>query len=164
MQISLQNHIDGLRIWTQTKIMGERRKIYILLQDCEGHVLVDKSAVGLPPRSTPTPVSKGEVFEALPHADQPKEKNRISLAGVERKDLRLQCEDKDIKKLTVTEAESLLALPSAALRYEKFLTIQEVGRQAEQSVSNSKTTLNRFIFIFLPKPEVLVIRNRKISL
>lgn len=127
-------------------------------------MVVDKSALGLPPRSTPTPVSKGEVFEALPHADQPKEKNRISLAGVERKDLRLQCEDKDIKKLTVTEAESLLALPSAALRYEKFLTIQEVGRQAEQSVSNSKTSLNRFIFIFLPKPEVLVIRNRQISL
>ena len=144
--------------------MGERRKIYILLQDCEGYVFVDKSALGLPPRSTPTPVSKGEVFEVLPHADQPKEKNRISLAGVERKDLRLQCEDKDIKKLTVTEAESLLALPSAALRYEKFLTIQEVGRQAEQSVSNSKTSLNRFIFISLPRPYVLVIRNRQISL
>lgn len=127
-------------------------------------MFVDKSALGLPPRSTPTPVSKGEVFEVLPHADQPKEKNRISLAGVERKDLRLQCEDKDIKKLTVTEAESLLALPSAALRYEKFLTIQEVGRQAEQSVSNSKTSLNRFIFISLPKPYVLVIRNRQISL
>ena len=132
--------------------MGERRKIYILLQDCEGYVFVDKSALGLPSRSTPTSVSKGEVLEALPQADQPKEKNRISLAGVERKDLRLQCEDKDIKKLTVTEAESLLALPSAALRYEKFLTIQEVGRQAEQSVSNSKTSLNRFIFISLPKP------------
>ena len=145
--------------------MEERRKIYILLQDCEGYVFVDKSALGLPPTfiSTPTPVSKGEVFEALPHAEQPKEKSRISLAGVERKDLRLQCEEKDIKKLTVTEAESLLALPSAALRYEKFLTI-EGGRQAEQGVSNSKTILNRFIFISLPKPYVLVIRSKQISL
>lgn len=132
--------------------MEERRKIYILLQDCEGYVFVDKSALGLPPRSTPTPVSKGEVFKALPHAEQPKEKSSISLAGVERKDLRLQCEEKDVKKLTVAEAESLLVLPSAALRYEKFLTIQEVRRQAEQSVSNSKTILNRFIFISLPKP------------
>lgn len=142
--------------------MEERRKIYILLRDCEGYVFVDKSALGLQPRSTPTLISKGEVFEALPQAEQRKEKNRISLAGVERKNLRLQCEDKDIKKLTVTEAESLLALSSAALRYETFLTIQEVGRQAEQSVSNSKTSLNRFIFIF--RHQTLVISNKQISL
>ena len=140
--------------------MGERRKIYILLQDCEGYVFVDKSALGLPPRSTPTPVSKGEVFEALPHADQPKEKHRISLAGVERKDLRLQCEDKDIKKLTVTEAESLLAVPSAALRYEKFLTIQEVGRQAEQSVSNSKTSYMT-LFSFTPPRQTLSFSSKE---
>lgn len=125
-------------------------------------MFVDKSALGLQPRSTPTLISKGEVFEALPQAEQRKEKNRISLAGVERKNLRLQCEDKDIKKLTVTEAESLLALSSAALRYETFLTIQEVGRQAEQSVSNSKTSLNRFIFIF--RHQTLVISNKQISL
>ena len=125
-------------------------------------MFVDKSALGLPPRSTPTLISKGEVFETLPQVEQRKEKNRISLAGVERKDLRLQCEDKDIKKLTVTEAESLLALSSAALRYEKFLTIQEVGLQAEQSVSNSKTSLNRFIFI--SRHQTLVISNKQISL
>lgn len=105
------------------KIMEKRREMYIFLQDCDSHVFFDRSVLGLQPKSTPALVLEGDLFEALPQAEQPKEENRIALAGVERKDLSLQCEDKEVKKLTVTEAESLLALSSAV-----------------QSVSNSKTS------------------------
>ena len=122
------------------KIMEKRRRTYILLRDCESYVFVDRSAHGLQPKSAPAPVLKGDLFEALPQAPHPKGENGIALAGVEQTDLRLQCEDKDVKKLTVTKAEPLLALSSAAFRFEKFLKIQDVGRQAVQSVSNSKTS------------------------
>ena len=105
------------------KKMEKRRKTYIFLQDCESHVFFDRSALGYHPKSAPAPVLERNLFEALPQAEQPKGENRIALARVERKDPSLQCEDKEVKKLTVTEAESLLALSSAV-----------------QSVSNSKTS------------------------
>ena len=117
------------------KIMEKRRKMYIFLQDCESHVFFDRSTLGLQPKSTPALVLEGDLFEALPRAEQPKGENRIALAGIERKDLRLQCEDKEVKKLIVTEAESLLALSSAV-----------------QSVSNSKTSyISSFSF---PPPKL----------
>ena len=114
------------------KIMEERRKMYIFLQDCESHVFFDRSALGLQPKSTPAPVLEGDLFEALPQGKPPKGENRIALAGVERRDPRLQCKDKEVKTLTVTEAESLLALSSAV-----------------QSVSNSKTS-KKSLFSFAP--------------
>ena len=107
--------------------------MYIFLQDCESHVFFGRSA--LQPKLTPALVLQGDLFEALPQADQPKGENRIALAGVERKDVRLQCEDKEVKKLTVTETESLLALSSAV-----------------QSVSNSKISyISSFSF---PPPKL----------
>lgn len=115
------------------KIMEKRRNMYIFLQDCESHVFFGRSA--LQPKLTPALVLQGDLFEALPQADQPKGENRIALAGVERKDVRLQCEDKEVKKLTVTETESLLALSSAV-----------------QSVSNSKISyISSFSF---PPPKL----------
>ena len=117
------------------KIMEKRRKTYIFLQDCESHVFFDRSALGLQPKSSPAPVLERNLFEALPQAEQPKRENRIALAGVKQKDLRLQCEDKEVKKLTVTEVEPLLALSSAL-----------------QSVSNSKTS---YISLFsFPPPNL----------
>lgn len=117
------------------KIMEKRRKIYIFLQDCESHVFFHRSALGLQPKSAPAPVLEGDLFDALPQAEQPKGEDRIALAGVKRKDLYLQCEDKEVKKLTVMEAESLLALSSAV-----------------QSVSNSKTSyISSFSF---PPPKL----------
>ena len=116
--------------------------MYILLRDCEGYVFVDRSALGLRPKPAPASFLKGDLFEALPQAEQPKEKDRIALAGVKRKDLRLECKKIYVKKLTVTKAESLLALSSAVLRYETFLvSIQDIAQQVDvQSVSNSKTS------------------------
>lgn len=105
------------------------------MQDCESHVFFDRSTLGLQPKSAPAPVLERNLFEALPQAEQPKGENRIALAGVKQKDLRLQCEDKEVKKLTVTEVESLLALSSAL-----------------QSVSNSKTS---YISLFsFPQPNL----------
>ena len=113
-------------------------------------MFVDRSALGLQPKLAPASFLKGDLFEVLPQAEQPKEKNRIALVGVIRKDLRLECKKIYVKKLTVTKAESLLALSSAELRYEKsLLPIQDVGQQVVQSVSNSKTI---YITLFSSPP------------
>lgn len=117
-------------------------------------MFVDRSALGLQPKAAPAPFLKGDLFEALPRAEQPKEKNRIALAGVKRNDLRLECEKSHVKKLTVTKAESLLALSSAAFSYEKFLNIQDVGQQVLQCVSNSRTTYIT-LFSFTPPHQTL---------
>lgn len=114
-------------------------------------MFVDRSALGLQPKAAPAPVLKGDLLEALPQAEQPKETNRIALTGVKRKDLRLECEKSHVKELTVTKTESLLALSSAAFRYEKFLNIQDVGQQVWQCVSNSNK-LHDFIFIHPASP------------
>lgn len=117
------------------KIMEKRRKTYIFLKKGDSHVFFDRSALGLQPKSAPAPVLERDLFEAHPQAEQPKGENRIAVAGVKQKDLRLQCEDNEVKKLTVTEVESLLA-PSSAL----------------QSVSNSKTS---YISLFsIPPPNL----------
>lgn len=140
--------------------MEKRRSMYILLRDCEGYVFVDRSALGLQPKAAPAPVLKGDLLEALPQAEQPKETNRIALAGVKRKDLRLECEKSHVKELTVTKTESLLALSSAAFRYEKFLNIQDVGQQVWQWVSNSKTSYMT-LFSFTPPHQTLSFSSKE---
>ena len=140
--------------------MEKRRSMYILLRDCKGYVFVDRSALGLQPKAAPAPVLKGDLLEALPQAEQPKETNRIALAGVKRKDLRLECEKSHVKELTVTKTESLLALSSAAFRYEKFLNIQDVGQQVWQWVSNSKTSYMT-LFSFTPPHQTLSFSSKE---
>lgn len=124
------------------KPMEERGKGYILLQDHEGCVKVDRTALGLPPKSAPALILKGELLQAIPQPKPPKHPTRLALSGIERKELYLECEKKD-----VIEVDTLLALYPSAVRYKKkFFHLEDDRWQALQSVSNSKTSLNKFIF------------------
>ena len=79
--------------------MVEPRNRYILLQDCVGDFIIERFALGLPPKVTPTRVLKGELLEALPEAEQPDDSTRIALAGIDRRNLRLECGVKDVTRL-----------------------------------------------------------------
>ena len=101
--------------------MEEPRNRYILVQDRVGHPGRSMLALGLTTKATPTQVLKGELLEALPEAEQPSDSTRIALAGIERKSLRLECRTEDINRLTSEEADLLLAISSAGLRYQTFI-------------------------------------------
>ena len=103
--------------------MEEPRNRYILLKDRVGEVL-ERSLLILAIdllllRSTPTQLllKKGELLEALPLNEQPGDSTKIALGGIDRK-IRVECGMKDIMKLTVQEADLLLAISSLTLRYQ----------------------------------------------
>ena len=76
--------------------MERPSKSYILLHDCLGLLEINSLAVGLPPKTIPTQAFKGELFEVLPKAKQPRDSTRVALTGIDRKSLRLECSKKDI--------------------------------------------------------------------
>ena len=96
--------------------MEEPRNRFILLQDRSGEIL-ETGPLGLFTKSTPTQLLKGELLEALPDSEQPGDSTRITLGGIDRK-LRVECRMEDVMKLTVEEADLLLAISSATLRYQ----------------------------------------------
>ena len=76
---------------------------------------------GLSVKSTPTQLLKGELLEALPKTEQPNDATRIALAGIERKNLRLECDTEAIARLMDEDADLLLAISSEGLRYQTFI-------------------------------------------
>ena len=112
--------------------MENRRKRYILVQDRVGYVQ-ERSMLpffsGI--KSTPTQFLKGELLEALPETEQPNDSTRIALAGIDRKNIRLECRTEDITRLTVEDSNLLLAISSAGLRYWTFTNRKRLdfGRQ-----------------------------------
>ena len=101
--------------------MAEPKKRYILLQDRVGHIQ-ERSVLSLGSlKSTPTQLLKGELLEALPETEQPNDSTRIALAGIDRKTLRLDCHTEDIARLRDKDADLLLAISSAGLRYQTFI-------------------------------------------
>ena len=113
--------------------MEEHRKNrYILVQECVGHILERNwLALGLATMVTPTRIPKGDLMEALPKAEQPKDSSRIALAAIDRKSLRLECGTGDINRLTSEDANLLLAISSAGLRYQTYMdrTLLDFGRR-----------------------------------
>ena len=104
------------------------KKYYILVQDRVGH-LQERSMLSFGAmKSTPTQVLKGELLEALPETEQPKDSTRIALAGIDRKNLRLECRTEYITRLTNEDANLLLAISSVGLRYESFKRL-DFGRE-----------------------------------
>ncbi|XP_044175649.1 ubiquitin carboxyl-terminal hydrolase CYLD-like [Acropora millepora] len=106
--------------------MEEPRNRYILLQGRLGKMLEksvvakSKQALGVAPKSTEERVvRKGELLEALPENEQPGDSSRITLRGIDPK-LRLECRKKDVMKLTVQEADLLLAISSPTVRLALF--------------------------------------------
>ena len=100
--------------------MEEPRNRYILLQDCIGETLKGSvPTLGIPTKSTPRQVLKGELLEALPESEQPGDSTRIAVGGIDRK-LRLECRMEDVKKLTPEEADLLLGISSTKSRCEIY--------------------------------------------
>ena len=98
--------------------MEEPRTRFILLQDRVGEILERSMlTLGLGTKSTPTLLLKGELLEALPENEQPGDSTRIALCGVDRK-IRLECRKEDVMKLTMQEADLLLAISSGTSRYQ----------------------------------------------
>ena len=102
--------------------MEEPKNKYILLNDRVGYT-VERSilALGLATKSTPTQVLQGELLEALPEAEQPLDSTRITLVGIERKALRLECGTEDLTRLSDEDTNLLLAISSSRQRYETFI-------------------------------------------
>ena len=98
--------------------MEKPRNRYILLHDRVGDI-VERSmlTLGLATNLTPTQLLMGELLEALPESEQPGDSTRIALGGIDRK-LRVECRMEDVMKLTEEEADLLLAISSATLRYQ----------------------------------------------
>ena len=108
-----------------------RKRYYILLQDRVGK-MQERSVLAFGGmKSTPTQVLKGELLEALPETEQPNDSTRIALAGIDRKSLRLECRTEDITRLTMEDANLLLAISSVGLRYQSFIDrkLLDFGRQ-----------------------------------
>ena len=98
--------------------MEEPRNRYILLQDRVGEILQrNMLTLGIGTKSTPTQLLKGELLEALPENEQPGYSTKIALGGIDRK-LRVECRMEDVMKLTVQEADLLIAISCATLRYQ----------------------------------------------
>ena len=102
--------------------MEEPKNKYILLIDRVGNTHErNLLALGLSTKVTPTQVLRGELLEALPEAEQPPDFRRITLVGIERKSLRLECPTADLTRLSDEEANLLLAISSLGERYETFI-------------------------------------------
>ena len=91
-------------------------------------------SLGLSVKSTPTHLLKGELLEALPETEQPNDSTRIALAGIERKNLRLECDTEGIAKLASEDANLLLAISSVGARYQTYIDRKRLdfGRQIER--------------------------------
>ena len=112
--------------------MEEPKNKYILVHDRVGYTLErNLLAFGLFTKSTPTQVLQGELLEPLPEGEQPLDYNRIALVGIDRKSLRLECRMEDLTRLSDEEANLLLGISNAGLRYETFVDGKRLdfGRQ-----------------------------------
>jgi len=112
--------------------MANRGRIYIVLHDRVGY-LQERSvlSLGLTVKSIPTQLLEGELLEAFPESEQPNDSTRIALAGIERKNLRLECYTGDTARLTDKDADLLLGISSAGWRYQTYIdrTRMNFGRQ-----------------------------------
>ena len=102
--------------------MEEPSTKYILLHDRVGHTLErNMLSLGLTTKSTPTQVLRGELLEAVPEVEQPRDLNKIALVGIERKSLHLKCSTEDLTRLADKDANLLLAISSSESKYQTFI-------------------------------------------
>ena len=99
--------------------MEKRRNRYILLHDSVGQMLEGSlPTLGFVAKPTLTQLlNKGELLEALPENEQPSDPAKIALGGTDSK-IRVECGMEDVMKLTVQEADLLLAISSRIIRYQ----------------------------------------------
>ena len=110
---------------------SDRKRYYILVQDRVGYMIERRLLSFGAMKSTPTQLLKGELLEALPQTEQPNDSTRIALAGIDRKEIRLECRTEDVIRLTVEDSNLLLAISSEGLRYQTFIDRRRLdfGRQ-----------------------------------
>ena len=102
--------------------MEELSHKYILLQDRVGYVLErNLLSLGLSRKQSPMQISRGELLEAFPEAEKPKDSSKIALVGIDRRSLRLECAMECISRLIEEEANMLLAISSLEERYQTFM-------------------------------------------
>ena len=113
------------------RIMENRRKRYILLEDRVGYIQERSTLSWSGMKSTPMHLLKGELLECLPDTEQPNDSTRIALAGIDRNNLRLECDTEGITKLTSEDANLRLAISSVVSRYQTFINRKRLdfGRQ-----------------------------------
>ena len=101
--------------------MEEVSQKYILFQDRVGYT-VERNflSLGLSTKQSPIQVLRGELLEALPEAEQPKDSSKVALVGIDRKSLRLECGMEYIIRLTEEDANLLLAISSLEERYQTY--------------------------------------------
>ena len=106
-------------------------QIYILVRDRAGYMLGRRILSFGRMKSTPTPLLKGEILEALPEREQPNDSTRIVLAVIDREKIRLECHLEDVRRLTNEDADLLLAICSVGLRYQCYIDRNRLdfGRQ-----------------------------------
>ena len=110
---------------------SDRKRYYILVQDRVGYMIERRLLSFGAMELTPTQLLKGELLEALPQTEQPNDSTRIALAGIDRKEIRLECRTEDVIRLTVEDSNLLLAISSEGLRYQTFIDRRRLdfGRQ-----------------------------------
>ena len=108
---------------------------YILLRDRVRHsVEENRLSHGLPMKSTPMQVLRGEILEGVPEAEQPTDFTKVAVVGIERKSLRLECRTEDMARLSEEESNLLLAISSSEKRYETYIDRKRLafGRKLSQ--------------------------------
>ena len=102
--------------------MEELSHKYILLQDRVGSI---EEGINFwrfwGPKLSPTQVLRGEILEALPGTQRPKDSSKIALVGIDSKSLRLECGMECLSRLTEEDANLLLAISSLEVRYRTYV-------------------------------------------
>ena len=105
---------------------------YILLRDRVGHTFEKNMlSLGLPTKSTPIQVLRGEILKGAPEAEQPIDLTKVAFVGIERKLLRLECPTEYMARLSEEETKLLLAITSCEGRYQTYMDRKRLtfGRQ-----------------------------------
>ena len=130
--IALSEREDRKEVFGGNKNYGEsQKKIYSFGRSCGLHTREKHLVFWSGMKSTPMNLLKGELLECLPDTEQPNDSTRIALAGIDRNNLRLECDTEGITKLTSEDANLLLAISSVVSRYQTFINRKRLdfGRQ-----------------------------------
>ena len=111
---------------------------YILLRDRVRHSVEENMlSHGLPMKSTPMQVLRGEILEGAPQADQPIDSTRVAVVGIERKSLRLECLTEHMARLSEEESNLLLAITSSEGRYQTYIDKNRLALGRQLSVGST---------------------------
>ncbi len=114
------------------------KKLYILRTDRPGKIVArtkfQKIKEGISENVLKSSLAysalKGDIYEESPSEEQPSDDQKISVVSVEDDTKVLEVETADLAKLTETEANLLLAIPTSKERFEIFRSRNILERAA----------------------------------